>query len=554
MAMKAAVGAALVWAGVLGQQPTPARPSPSAAATGQISGTIKSAADDKPLPRARVVASSGAIPEPRAAITNTDGSYVLSDLPAGSYTISVTRTGYASQLYGQGRAANETPIALGGGQRVDKIDMALVPGGVIAGRILDEDGTPFASAVVEALVTRTEGGSDTLVSVATSRTDDRGEFRLFGLAPGRYYVSAQDPAFSSVSSSRGVLRYSPTYYPGTPQADQAKTIAVGGAGEAPRVEFRIKLTPPARVSGQLVAYDGRELLSGTVIMSALEGEGVPMVPPDDISLEPDGRFAFGHVAPGRYQIRARAQTDPSAAALFAVFSTDVAGRDIEGIRMTLRPGALLDGRLTIDNRRGTKPPALSALRVRAPFTDGNSFGDALTGTVQADGAFALRGVMAGAHQIVIDGLQPPWVVKSVMLRGSDVTDLELTVHERDQMHGVRVTITDVAGDVSGVVQNTRNLPVADAAVLVFSRAPLFWMRTSRRMRVAYTDPQGRFTVPGLPAGEYLAVASPDIDESDLGRRDRLQALQAFAVPFRLATDDGHAAVTLRVPPAPLPGR
>ena len=300
-----------------------------------------------------------------------------------------------------------------------------------------------------------------------------------------------------------------------------------------------------------MTYNGRELLSVTVTMGPVEGEGVS---PDDISIEPDGRFVIGRVQPGRYQIRARGQTDPAATALFAVFSTEVFGRDIDGIRMTLRPGALVDGRVEIDNRRGTPPPALSTLRVRAPFTDGNGFGDALTGTVRLDGRFDIRGVMAGAHQFVVEGLQPPWVVGGVTLRGGDIADIALTVSERDQIHDVRITVTDAASEVSGVVHNARNLPVANTGVLVFPRAPLFWMRTGRRMRAACTDGDGRFTVAGLPAGEYFAVASPDLDEADLGRRDRLQALQASAVSFRLESDEGRATVTLRVPPAALPGR
>jgi hypothetical protein len=87
--------------------------------------------------------------------------------------------------------------------------------------------------------------------------------------------------------------------------------------------------------------------------------------------------------------------------------------------------------------------------------------------------------------------------------------------------------------------------------MVFSSVPLFWMRTSRRMRVTYTDGQGRFSVPGLPAGEYLAVASDWIAASDLGRRDRLQALQRVAVGFRLPADDSRATLTLQLtaPPA-----
>jgi hypothetical protein len=210
---------------------------------------------------------------------------------------------------------------------------------------------------------------------------------------------------------------------------------------------------------------------------------------------------------------------------------------------------MVDGRVALDVKHATKPPVLSSLRVRAPFTDGNTFGDSLTGTVQPDGTFAIRGVMSGAHQFVLEGLQPPWVLKSIMLRGSDITDLEVPVAEREQIHDVRVTITDASSEVSGLVQNARNLPVADMGVMVFSKVPLFWLRTNRRLRVTHTDRDGRFSVPGLPAGEYLAVASSTIDESDLGHRDRLQALQAFAVPFRLATDDGRATVMLRVAPA-----
>jgi hypothetical protein len=325
-------------------------------------------------------------------------------------------------------------------------------------------------------------------------------------------------------------------------AQSAGTAQVSGTVNGSR------RVPPARVSGRMLSYDGKPLMSGAVIMAPLDGQDVSSVAPADIAIRPDGRFVFDHVSPGRYEIRARAQSDRSGEALFAVFPVEVMGSEIQGITMTLRPGALVDGRVIVDARH-TKPPTLSTLRVRAPFTDGSEFGDALTGTVHHDGTFAIRGVMSGAHQFVIEGLQPPWVLKTVTLRGSDVTDLEVPVDEREQIRDLRITITDASSEVSGIVQNASNLPVASAAVIVYSKVPLFWVRTSRRMRVTYTDPDGRFTVPGLPAGEYLALASSTIDATDLARRDRLEQLRAYAVPFRLETDDGRATVTLRVTPA-----
>ncbi len=541
-------GIALAGSGASAQ---PAPPAQTTAPTAQISGVVKRASDDAPIGRARVSAAADALPEPRVTLSGADGKYALPDLPAGSYTVSVTRTGYAPQTYSRGRSITPTPIVLTSTQQVAGLDFALVPAGFIAGRILDEDGSPFAGALVDALVTRSENGTDTLFSVASSQTDDRGEFRLFGLAPGQYYVSAADPAFRAVSTPKGVLHYSPTYFPGVPFADQARAIVVTGTVGPPKVEFKLQLVPPARVSGRLAASDGRQLFSAAIIMSPVEGQGAPIVPPDDPKLLPDGHFSFGQVVPGHYDIRARGQTDAAGAALFAVFTIQVLGTDIESIQMTLTPGGTLDGRLIVDSRRGTKPPLLPSLRVRAPFTSGNSFGDALTGTVQLDGSFALRGLMKGSHQLVLDGLPPPWVVKSVLFHGTDVTDQALDVTEREQFRDVRVTITDARSEVAGVVQNARDLPVANTGVLVFPRVALFWVRTNRRMRIAYTDRDGKFTIPGLPAGEYLAVASLAVDESDLGRRDRLLAWERLATPFVLAADDARATVTLPIvaPPA-----
>jgi hypothetical protein len=508
-------------------------PTPVTAVAGQIAGTVSSAADDRPIGRARVMAVAGDA-EPHVTLTGADGKFVLSNLPAGSYTISVTRTGYAPQTYGQGRRP-APPVTLAANQGLTSIDVALQPAGHIAGRILDEDGTPFAGALVDALVARSEGGMGVLVSAASSRTDDRGEFRLHGLAPGQYFVSAADPAFRSVASPAGVLRYSPTYHPGVASADEAKPIVVSASGETAKVEFKLKLVPPARVSGQLVAFNARELLSAAILMSPIF---------------PDGRFSFSHVTPGRYRIRARGQTEATGAALFAAFSIDVRGTDIDGIRMSLRPGAVIDGTLTVEAHKKTKPPRLPTLRVRAPSIDGNSFGESLTGTVKPDGSFALRGVVKGAHQIVVDGLEAPWVLKDVFYRGANITDRVLDLEEHEQVRSVRITISDLCSDVSGVVQNRRKQPVANAAVLVFSRVAFHWMPTNRRMRAAYTDREGRFSIAGLPAGDYLAVASMEIDESDLGRRERLRALESLATPLRLETDDARATLTLQVAAVP----
>jgi len=184
--------------------------------------------------------------------------------------------------------------------------------------------------------------------------------------------------------------------------------------------------------------------------------------------------------------------------------------------------------------------------------DGNAFGDSLTGSVQANGSYALRGIMKGDHQIVVDGLTPPWVLKSIRYRGSDITDLQLAVEEREQLHDVRIVVGDAAAVVSGVVENPRKVPIPHTGVLVGAKVPVFWLRTSRRMRVTFTDENGRWSVAGLPPGDYFAVAAPFIDESDLGRHDRLEALQALGTPFHIDSDESRPTLTLTLTLNPAP--
>ena len=61
-----------------------------------------------------------------------------------------------------------------------------------------------------------------------SRTNDLGEFRVFGLAPGQYIVVASPRPFGSDALSRTMV--SSTFYPGTPDPSAAQVLTVN-AGE-----------------------------------------------------------------------------------------------------------------------------------------------------------------------------------------------------------------------------------------------------------------------------------------------------------------------------------
>ncbi len=201
------------------QQAAPAVPEPPP--TGILSGQITSLADNKPIPRARVVLSAPEIfdcpantPKDkvadcprfnRVAIADAQGKYAFEKLPRSkSFLIVVTKTGYAPRGYG------ETPpsvppsyIELAADEKKLNIDVQLAPQNYITGTLLDEDDTPFAGALVEAARAVYDKGQRQFVTVAEAVTDDHGAFRLIGIPPGQYFVWATDPAFSKVGDQFG---------------------------------------------------------------------------------------------------------------------------------------------------------------------------------------------------------------------------------------------------------------------------------------------------------------------------------------------------------------
>lgn len=301
--------------------------------------------------------------------------------------------------------------------------------------------------------------------------------------------------------------------------------------------------PAARVSGRLIAADGHPLLSAAVAI-APEDEGVN-VRPQSAAVSPDGSFSFTDLPAGRYEIRARGQTENDGPTLFGTFALGVGARDISNVEIALREGATLQGRVTIDRARGVRPPPLASIIVRAPLTDGSGFGDALTGRPQTDGSFSIRGLMPGTHHVLVDGLPETWMVEGVRVRGRDVTDAPFAVDERQRFEDVRVVITDAITRLTLHVADDAG-PAQDVAVAVFASSPELCIRGGRRVRLLRTDTAGNAVVAGMPPGAYLAAAQRSIDERSLFRAGAFDSLREGAAAFTIAAGAADTRVTLRL--------
>ena len=179
---------------VQGAPPTgiPQRDTPPATGTSVIRGRVVDAASGTPLRKGIVRIFGAEIRESRSATTDSEGRYEFTDLPAGQFNVNVTKAGYVDVSYGQ-TAPSEMgkQMKVGEKQVVEKIDFSLPRGAVITGRVLDEYGEPIADVQVSPLRNQYMACGPRPTNVGRfATTNDIGEFRLFGLPPGQYFISA----------------------------------------------------------------------------------------------------------------------------------------------------------------------------------------------------------------------------------------------------------------------------------------------------------------------------------------------------------------------------
>ena len=288
-----------------GQRPqprdTPAQTGSSADASSvaMISGRVVDGQTGQALSRARVVATAREAGGRRhAAQTDRSGRYVLSDLAAGRFTVTVSKPGYVTLSYGQRRPRQpSTPVQVIAGEHLENLDLALPSGSVITGQVMDEEGAALPLAVVRVLRYVYQQGQQRLVPVGTDRTDDRGQYRVFGLDPGDYLVSASVPrrrlnptggrigafgpagagfalaGLGDAAQDGGPVGYAPSYYPGVTNLSEASRVTAGLSAEVGGVDFAVRLVPTATVRGIVFQPDGTPATGVQVML--LRDDGVP---------------------------------------------------------------------------------------------------------------------------------------------------------------------------------------------------------------------------------------------------------------------------------------
>jgi hypothetical protein len=519
----------------------PARDKPPAprAGTGVIHGRVVRADTGEPLRRVQVRIdewSTGDQSGPAATMTDAEGRYELTHLAAGRYQLKATRGGYVEVAYGQRRPFERgRPLELAEGAVLQNIDFALPPGAVVTGRVVDETGEAVAHVSVSLDRRRYIDGARRLVAESGSSTDDRGEFRIFGVPPGDYVIVATFDA--TRLGSRDRVRYVPTYYPGTPVASEAQRVTVGPGQEVPGITIALARAATATVRG-VVRASGQASLGPLAFVIAREISGPQAYGETATAMAAgDGSFAIAGLLPGAYLVEARSPSGSE----FASMEVVVEGSDVAGVTLLLSKGATARGRIRFDTDNPPQGLRPSQVFVMPTFVD--PFGDHQMAGMSGgppvphdDWTFELQGLRG--RGFVRAGTMSDWQMKRVRREGVDVTDTPLDFAA--DVDGLEIELSQQLTTVSGGVSDDGGGVSLDATVIVFADDPGKWGPHSRFIESARPDQRGRFKIQGLPPGRYVAIAVGYLQPGEERDPDLLELWRKGATPFTLSEGETHA--------------
>jgi len=506
--------------------------------TATIRGRVVALDNGAPMRRAQVRAQG--VGPPRLVSTDGNGNFELRDMPAGRWTLTASKAGFVTRRLGQTHPFESVPpLEIADGQQVEHADFVLPRGSAITGRVYDEYGDPVAGARVQVMRYQMIRGRRQLTSTGIGdQTDDTGSYRLYGLSPGEYYVSGSlRGALIEAAAADDGTSYAPTYYPGTGNVSEAQRVTVGTGEELPGINFALLPVRTVRVSGVVVDSSGMPLANGVISLAneSDSGEGAPFAAG---RIRPDGAFTIPNVTPGSYALIAtagprrdnnNANTEPEVAYVPLTVGQD----DITGFTVTTTRGGAVAG--TIVAERGTGTLQANGIVVQAqPLRAAPGLGSR-TAQANASGAFSLNGLV-GPEVIRIDRVPQDWMVKSIEINGTDVTDRALDFRGNERVTDARITLTNRLTEVSGTVV-ARQQSTNGYNVVVFAEDPAKWTFPSRYLRSTRTDAQGIFKIRGLPPERYLAVAVDYVEDGEPNDPEFLERMKASATPFTLRESD-----------------
>jgi hypothetical protein len=498
--------------------------------TSSIEGTVVNAANQQPVAQTQIVAVpvGGQWKDSRTTTTDSAGKFSLGGLTPGSYRVFFEHDGFVRGEYGQ-RATGKAgvPIDIAAGKNIAGVTVPLTATATIHGQVINGSNDPVVNATVKALKPSYRDGERSLQAMQTVKTNDLGEYRLFGLTPGSYFLSVTpipSPSIQggtlttpsgggfSIQPLQNILAAGnpidpraldnttePTIY--APETtDPAAAVAIDlKAGTSYRMPvLRTVRTRSFGVRGQFVDEVGKP---AAVTMATLTRANSNEAVRTNLMAQNRDTFEFSGILPGVYELSATIQGGSGEKT--GILTVSVGNENVENLRLVLRPVIQVRGRIQGD---GGAVPA--ELRVQLRGTRGVN-GVQLAPTA-ADGSFTLTRLVQGEYRLAFFGLPPNMHVRSARLGTADLLDSAIHI-EGVVSDSLEIVLNTNTGSLDAIVVDGNKQPSAAATVVLVPSS-------NRRgrfdlYRTAATDSSGRASLTNIAPGSYKLFAWQDIEEN-----------------------------------------
>ena len=424
-----------------------------------VSGTVTNAVTGEPILRAHVMVrcTSGDRQKGQTygALTNEKGEFSITPVPPGDCSIDAERVGFVSP-------SRRESFSLASGTHKDGVKLPLMPTGAITGRVVNVAGEPAEGVNVSAEMAN--GNSWNVTS------DDKGEFRIGGLRPGKYRVKAtpQSMPFPPEIRTDGSVEQhdAATYYPDLLDVKTAQRLEVKAGAELSGIDIQLVRTPMVQVSGKITGMPAD--LKNVMVNVQPFGQGA--------TVRADGSFTMWRLDPGKYTLQAQ-HWGGQTRLMSAPVEIEVTSANLEHVELRMVPPFEIAGQLHFDDEQarefpqppkrpdGTSPPAPPQQRRVQLFPVNGQNVQMVDSTVGADDSFTLERVQPARYRAVLTGHSG--YVKSIRA-GDTETEGEILDVRNGSPGPVTVTVSSNFCEISGTVSDSKG-PVQNAYVMLVSQ-------------------------------------------------------------------------------------